>query len=166
MIDNEGPTCVITSLTNAANLFEDGNDSVTVTVTLSDHATLNGAGVTDNGDRTITRPNSTHSQLAYPTISPTNEFEGTVSVGVSALAHDGSAVSAIGSTATSLIVNPVADQPVVTAVATTIDTLSLHDALPIFTNAANLFEDGNDSVTVTVTLSDHATLNGAGVTDN
>src|SRR5260370_1925685 len=50
---------------------------------------------------------------------PASEFEGTVTVGVSAVAHDGTAISAPGTTSTNLIVRPVAHLPVGTASAPT-----------------------------------------------
>jgi hypothetical protein len=43
-------------LSNAADLFENGDDSVALTVTLSEGATLHGAGVTDNGKGTYSQP--------------------------------------------------------------------------------------------------------------
>src|SRR4029077_19654388 len=120
---NEDGTSALT-LTNAAGLFENSDDSVTVTVSLSDGAVLHGTdatAVTDNHDGTFTLTAHSASDLAGLTITPASEFEGTVTVGVSAIAHDGTAVSAPGTASTMLTVNPVADQPVVTASAATIN---------------------------------------------
>ena len=86
---NEGQSSALTlGLTNAATLFEDSNDSTTITVTLSDGATLtrtgSGAAVHDNGDGTFTlTATSVADPLAGLTITPTDE--GTVTVDVSAL---------------------------------------------------------------------------------
>src|SRR5207237_648657 len=107
--------------------------------------------------------------LAGLTITPARKSDVSGKIGVSGEARDGRAVSTLGSTSASLTVNPVADQPVVTASASAIDeggssTLSLG-----LTNAAGLFENGDDSVTITVTLDHGATLSqtgsGAAVTD-
>src|SRR4029077_19440203 len=98
--------------------------------------------------------------LAGLTITPATELEGSVAIGVSAQAHDGTADSTLGSTTASLTVNPVADQPVVTASATTINEDGTSNLTITLTNAANLFENGDDSVTVTVSLSDGASLHG------
>ena len=164
---NEGGTSTLTlALANAVGLFENSDDSVTVTVTLNHGATLHGAGVTDNGNGIFTLIAASASDLNGLTITPTSEFEGTVSVGVSAVTHDGTAVSTAGTTSTTLTVNPVADQPVVTASATTINDEGTSALTLTLTNAASLFEDSDDSVTVTVTLNHGATLHGTGVIDN
>src|SRR5205085_1153657 len=97
------------------------------------------------------------------TITPTSEFEGSVTVGVSAVELGRAAGREGGSTSASLTVDPVADQPVVTAAASEISeggTSALTLTLP---NAAGLFENPDDSVTVTVSLSDGAVLIGTGV---
>ncbi|MEH2560846.1 beta strand repeat-containing protein [Bradyrhizobium sp. AZCC 2289] len=162
---NEDTSSTLTiTLANAADLFENGDDSVTLTVTLSDGATLHGTGVTDQGGGVFTLTAHSVSDLSGLTITPAHEFEGTVTVGVSATAHDGAAVSAAGSTSTTLIVNPVADVPVVTASAATINEDGSSALTITLANAADLFENGDDSVVVTVTLSNGATLHGTGVT--
>src|ERR1019366_8814117 len=168
-INEDGTSNLTLGLTNAANLFENGDDSVTVTVALSDGATLHGTGVTDNhnGTFTLTAHNATYAaDLSGLTITPASEFEGTVTVGVSAVAHDGTNNSAPGTISTNLTVNPVADQPVVTAAASTINEDGTSNLTLGLTNAANLFENPDDSVTLTVSLSNGATLHGTGVTDN
>src|SRR6185503_7178860 len=114
-INEGGSSALSLGLTNAAGLFEDSNDSVTITVTLSNGATLtqtgSGAAVTDNGDGSFTLTATKTADLAGLTITPTSEFEGTVTVGVSAVGHDGSSTSIAGTTSTTLTVDPVADQP-------------------------------------------------------
>src|SRR4029077_12487539 len=90
-----------------------------ITVTLDQGAKLTqtgtGAKVVDNGDGTFTVTATSTADLAGLTIVPSGEFEGTVNVGVSAVAHDGSSTSIAGTTSATLTVNPIADQPVVTA---------------------------------------------------
>ncbi|MGN6748653.1 MAG: hypothetical protein ACTHJS_08675 [Xanthobacteraceae bacterium] len=171
---DEGHSSTLTlGLANASTLFEDPDDSVVITVTLSNGATLTqtggGAAVIDNPDGTFTVTATKLADLAGLTITPTSEFEGTVTVGVSAVAHDGSS-TATGTTSTTLIVNPVAEQPVVTASAVAIDEGHSSTLTLGLTNAATVFEDGDDSVVVTVTLSNGATLTqtggGAAVIDN
>src|SRR6202008_2322587 len=103
------------TLTNASDVFENPDDSVTVTVTLDQGATLNGAGVPTLGGGVFHLTATPTADLNGLTITPASEFEGQVSVNVSAVAHDGSAVSSAGSTSTTLTVDPVADQPAVTA---------------------------------------------------
>ena len=93
-INEDGTSNLTITLNNATSLFENANDSVTVTVSLSDGATLNGTGVTDNHDGTFTLTAASAADLSGLTITPASEFEGTVTVGVSAVAHDGTAVSA------------------------------------------------------------------------
>src|SRR4029077_19649772 len=104
--------------------------------------------------------------LAGLTITPATELEGSVAIGVSAQAHDGTADSTLGSISASLTVNPVADQPVVTASAATINEDGTSALTITLTNASDLFENSDDSVTVTVTLDHGATLHGAGVSEN
>ena len=172
---NEGGASALTlSLTNAADLFENGDDSVTITVSLDQGASLSqtgdGAAVTDNHDGTFTLTAASVADLAGLTITPTGEFEGTVNVGVSAVTHDGGAVSVAGTTSTTLTVDPVADVPVVTASAAEINEGGASALTLSLTNAADLFENGDDSVTITVSLDQGASLSqtgdGAAVTDN
>src|SRR5258708_5846849 len=165
-IDEDGTSALTLTLTNAAGLFENGDDSVALTVTLSGGATLHGTGVVDHGAGVFTLTATSAGDLAGLTITPATEFEGTVSIDVSAVAHDGTAVSIAGTTSTSLTVNPVADQPVVTASAATIDEDGTSALTLTLTNAAGLFENGDDSVALTVTLSGGATLHGTGVVDH
>jgi hypothetical protein len=168
-INEEGTSALTLTLTNAAGLFENSDDSVTVTVSLSDGATLHGKGVTANDDGTFTLTAHSAADLSGLTITPASEFEGAVTVGVSAIAHDGTAVSAPGTTSTTLTVNPVADQPVVTASAATINEDGTSALTLTLSNTAGLFENSDDSVTVTVSLSDGAVLHGTDattVTDN
>src|SRR4029077_7271767 len=120
-INEDGTSDLTITLTNADQLFENSDDSVTVTVSLSDGAALHGTGVADNGDGTFTLTAHSADDLSGLTITPASEFEGTVSIGGSATAHDGSADSTAGATTASLTVDPVADQPVVTASATEIN---------------------------------------------
>src|SRR5207237_1353197 len=107
--------------------------SVSLTVTLSDGATLNGAGVTDNMNGSFSLTVTAADQLAGLTITPVESFEGTVAIGVSATAHDGlSDASGVASTTTAeLTVNPEATAPDVSAVASTIS------------------EDGTSALTIT-----------------
>ena len=162
------------ALSNAATLFEDGNDSVVITVTLSGGATLtrsgSGAAVIDNHDGTFTFTASSLADLAGLTITPPSEFEGTLTVGVSAVAHDGTSTSIAGTTSTTLTVNPVADQPVVTASTVAIDEGHSSGLTLGLSNASDLFENADDTVVITVTLSGGATLtrsgSGAAVIDN
>ncbi|HLX17205.1 MAG TPA: hypothetical protein VKS24_18625, partial [Bradyrhizobium sp.] len=93
----------------------------------------------------------------------TSEFEGTVNVSVSAVAQDGSAAPATGTTSTTLTVNPVSDVPVVTASTSAADEGSTSTLTLGLTNAAELFANGDDSVTITVTLDNGATLTQSGV---
>ena len=123
-IDENGTSALTLTLSNASDLFEDGNDSVTVTVTLDHSATLHGTGVTNNDDGTFTLTAHAATDLTGLTITPASEFEGTVAIGVSAVTRDGTAVSAAGTASTTLTVGPVADTPSV-AVATT--TVALHE---------------------------------------
>src|SRR5260370_19619073 len=58
-----------------------------------------------------------------------------------------------GPTSTTLTVDPVADKPVVTASATMIPEDGTSALTIGLTNAAGLFENPDDSVTLTVTLS-------------
>src|SRR5205085_1604157 len=125
-----------------------------------------GTGVVDNGDGSFTLTATSTADLAGLTITPASEFEGTVHVGVSAVSHDGTAFSAAGTTTATLTVEPVADQPAVTAAATTINEDGTSDLTITLTNATDLFENGDDSVSVTVTLDHGATLHGTGVVDN
>ena len=167
---NENSTSTLAlTLTNASALFADGDDSVTITVTLDQGAKLTqtgtGAKVVDNGDGTFTVTATSTADLAGLAIVPSGEFEGTVNVGVSAVAHDGSSTSIAGTTSATLTVNPVADQPVVTASAATINENGSSTLTLGLTNAAALFEDTtDDSVTVTVTLDHGATLTSSGPT--
>jgi hypothetical protein len=165
-INEDGTSALTLTLSNAAGLFEDSDDSVTVTVSLDHGATLHGTGVIDNHNGTFTLTAHSASDLSGLTITPASEFEGAVSVGVSAVAHDGTAVSAPGITSTTLMVNPVADQPVLTASAATINEDGTSALTIMLANAAGLFENSDDSVTVTVSLDHGATLHGTGVTDN
>ena len=111
---NENSTSTLAlTLTNASALFADGDDSVTITVTLDQGAKLTqtgtGAKVVDNGDGTFTVTATSTADLAGLAIVPSGEFEGTVNVGVSAVAHDGSSTSIAGTTSATLTVNPVAE---------------------------------------------------------
>src|SRR5262249_31666019 len=107
---NEGQSSALTltldtASHNASDLFADGDDSVVITVTLSNGATLtqtgNGAAVTNNGDGTFTLTAHKVGDLTGLTITPTDE--GTVTVDVSAVAHDGSSTS-VGTASTTLTV--------------------------------------------------------------
>ena len=102
----EGGTSNLTiTLSNAPDLFENADDSVVVTVSLSDGAVLQGSGVHDNCNGTFTLTAHSATDLSGLTITPASEFEGSVTVGVSALAHDGTAVSNPGTTTTTLTVD-------------------------------------------------------------
>src|SRR5205807_1879605 len=61
-----------------------------------------------------------------------------------------------------LTVDPVADQPAVSAFASAIGTDGSNALFITLSNAAELFEDGDDTVTLTVTLSNGATLSQTG----
>jgi hypothetical protein len=102
----EGGTSNLTiTLSNAPDLFENADDSVVVTVSLSDGAVLQGSGVHDNCNGTFTLTAHSTTDLSGLTITPASEFEGVVTVGVSALAHDGTAVSNPGTATTTLTVD-------------------------------------------------------------
>ena len=76
--------------------------------------------VTDNGDGTFTLTAHSVADLSGLTITPASEFEGTVQVGVSAVAQVGTVDSAVGSTSTDLTVNPVSDTPSVSVPGATV----------------------------------------------
>src|SRR5262245_5627424 len=78
------------------------------------------------------------------TITPVHEFEGTLTVGVSADSRDGDLVSVPATAITVLIVDPVAKQPVVSASATEIPEDGVSALTITLVNASELFEDGND----------------------
>ncbi len=92
-IVEDGTSALTLTLTNAADLFENSDDSVTITVTLNQGATLQGTGVTNNHNGTFTLTAHSASDLYGLTITPAGEFNGTVTVGVSAVTHDGTAIS-------------------------------------------------------------------------
>ena len=108
-INEDGTSNLTLALTNAGALFENSDDSVTVTMSLSNGATLHGAGVSSLGGGVFTLTALSPTDLNGLTITPASEFDGTVHVGVSAVAHDGTATSRPGTTSTMLTVNPVAD---------------------------------------------------------
>src|SRR4029077_7388043 len=165
-INENGSSTLTLGLTNAAALLEDTtDDSVTVTVTLDHGATLTSSGptVTDLGGGKFQLTVTNASQLTGLTVTPASEFEGTVHIGVSAVASDGSSTSIAGTTSATLTVNPIADQPVVTASAATINENGSSTLTLGLTNAAALFEDTTDDrVTITVTLDHGATLTSSG----
>jgi phosphoribosylformylglycinamidine (FGAM) synthase PurS component len=171
---NEGGASALTlTLTNATDLFENGDDSVTITVSLDQGATLSqaggGAAVTDNHNGTFTLTAASVADLAGLTITPTSEFEGTVNVGVSAVTHDGTAVSVAGTTSTTLTVDPVAEAGTASAPATL--TLNENDTNVAISGVSvgPLAEDGDDTVS-TVLAVGHGTLHvgttGVTVTNN
>ncbi len=163
----EGNSSVLTlELTNAAELFEDSSDSVTIKISLNNGATLHGSGVIDNHDGTFTLTAHSIADLSGLTITPASEFEGTVTIGISAIANDGTVLSATATASTTLTVNPVADVPVVTVSAPAINENGTCALTLTLANAADLFENSDDSVTFTVTLNHGATLHGSGVIDN
>jgi Ca2+-binding RTX toxin-like protein len=106
-IDEGGTSHLTINFSNAADLFEnsDADDSVVVTVSLSGDAVLHGDSVINHGDGIFTLTAKSASDLSDLTITPTSEFEGAIAVGVSAIAHDGTAVSAAGTATTTLTVN-------------------------------------------------------------
>src|SRR5260370_24341037 len=59
---------------NATSLFENGDDSVVITVTLDHGATLHGSGVIDNHDGTFTLTAHSAAGLRHLSITPTLEF--------------------------------------------------------------------------------------------
>src|SRR5258707_14091390 len=93
-INEDGTSNLTLTLTNADGLFENSDDSVTVTVSLDHGATLHAKGVTANDDGTFTLTAHSATDLNGLTITPAREFEGTVKVGVSAVAEAGTAVFA------------------------------------------------------------------------
>ena len=133
-------------------------------MTLDQGATLSqtgtGAVVTDNHDGSFTLTAASVADLAGLTITPASEFEGTVSVGVSAVAHDGTAVSAAGTTSTTLTVNPVAEGPVFSGSVAT----SAAEQGGLVTLAATVaVSDGDDTlgnVTITGLAHDLTSFNG------
>jgi hypothetical protein len=117
----DSPTPLTITLDKPANLFEDADDSVVMSVTLSNGATLldNGVAVTPdkNGDFSITA----HSldDLAHLSVLPASEFEGTINVTVKTQAHDGTATTAGVDATTTFSVTPNAEAPAVVASAAT-----------------------------------------------
>src|SRR5258707_2835021 len=87
-INEDGSSKLTLTRTNADGLFENGDDSVTVTVSLDHGATLHGTGVIDNHNGTFTLTAHSATDLNGLTITPASKFEGTVSVGVSAAMQD------------------------------------------------------------------------------
>ncbi len=111
--NENGSSTLVLGLTNAAELFANSADSVTLTVALDHGATLSqtgtGAAVIDNHNGTFTLTATSVADLNGLTITPATEFDGTVTVDVSAVTHDGAVVSAAGTAATTLTVNPIPD---------------------------------------------------------
>jgi hypothetical protein len=103
------------TLGNFAGLFEDGDDVVTVTVSLDHGAKLHGTGVIDHGDGTFTLTAHSVADLNGLTITPAAEYEGAVAIGVKAVAQDGAAATATSTASTTLTVNGRADTPTVSA---------------------------------------------------
>jgi len=123
-VDEDHSSALSISLTNAADLFEDGNDSVSVTIHgLPAGAVVKQGAVTltadGSGDYHLTATSA--AGLAGVTVTPPTEFEGAINFTVSAQAHDGSSASSIVSTPVTLTVNPHADTPVLVASAATVD---------------------------------------------
>jgi hypothetical protein len=159
---NENSTSTLAlSLTNATALFENSDDSVTVTVTLDHGATLtqtgSGATVTANEDGTFTVTAHSTADLAGLTITPASEFEGTVNVGISAVTHDGSAVSAAGTTSTTLTVNPVAEAGTASAPATLTLNENATNVAIAGVSVGPLAEDSDDTVSAVLAVG-HGTL--------
>src|SRR5260221_9983662 len=84
-------------------------------------AIFNGAGVTSLGGGVFTLTATSVADLAGLTITPANEFEGTVTVGVSAIASDGAAVSTAGTRTPHLFIPPTPGQPTPTSSSNTIN---------------------------------------------
>ena len=116
-INEDGTGTLALAFTNATNVFENGENSVTVKVSLDHGATLsqtgNGAAVTDNHDGTFTLTAHSVADLAGLTITPASWFVGKVDIAVSAVTNDGTAVSVAGTTSTTLTVNTAEVPPVV-----------------------------------------------------
>jgi len=110
----DNPGALVIGLGNAADLFEDNDDSVTVTVSLSDGATLlqNGAAVAADSQGNFTLTAHSVSDLANLTVRPPSEFEGDIAVTVRATAHDGAASSAEVTATAILTVDSLADTPI------------------------------------------------------
>src|SRR5712671_817431 len=154
------PGALVIGLGNAADLFEDNDDTVTVTVSLSDGATLlqDGTAVAGDTQGNFTLTAHAISDLANLSVQPAGGFEGQIGIIVSATTHDGAVVSTDGTATTTLMVDSVADQPQLTVIAAE-TTENNPGALTIgLGNADHLFEDATDSVTVTVSLSGRAAL--------
>ena len=156
-INEDGTSALTITLTNATDLFENSDDSVTVTVSLSDGATLHGTDVTDNDNGTFTLTAHSAADLSDLTITPASEFEGTVTVGVSAVADDGTAASAEGITSTTLTVSPVAEAPSAAAPATLTPNENATNVAITGVCVGPLAEDSDDSVSAALTVG-HGTL--------
>ena len=113
-INEGGSSDLSITFNNAIDLFANSDDSVVVTVTLSDGAVLSstGAAVSDNGQGTFTLTAHSVSDLSHLTITPASDFNGAVTVNVSAVAHDGTAVSTAGTATATLTVDEVNDATV------------------------------------------------------
>ena len=142
-IVEDGTSVLTLAFTNAAGLFENADDSVTVTVTLNQGATLHGTGVTNNHNGTFTLTAHSASDLNGLTITPASEFNGTVTVGVSAVTHDGVAVSTAGTASTTLTVGPMVT---VSAAAT-----SVNEGGRVGLTISATFDDGDATNSVVIT---------------
>ncbi len=174
---NENATKSISGV-SVGPLAEDANDTVSALLTVG-HGSLHvgsqfGVTVTgdDSGALTLSGDAAAvNTLLTGLTYTAATEYEGSDTLNVTVTSKDGSNTFATTATAsTSITVNPVADQPVITAsAAPTVEDATSKLTLTL-TNAADLFEDSTDSVTVTVTLGQGAKLSqtgtGAAVTDN
>src|SRR5262249_60075484 len=121
------------------------------------------AAVTNNGEGTFTLTAHWEAYLAGLTITRTSELEGPVSGGLPAVAHDGSSPNtATGTPSTTLVVDPFADTPTITASRSEERRVGRRGRTRTPTNPADMFKDATDSVVMTVSLSDSATLRRTG----
>jgi VCBS repeat-containing protein len=146
-------------------LAEDNNDTVSATLKVS-HGTLHvgslsGVTVTGDGSATLTLSGSAaavNGLLAGLTYTPTSEYEGSDTLGLSVTSNDGSNTNPMAATAsTAITVNPVAAPPTASAPATlTLNEDATGEAV-VGVGVGPLAEDNDDTVSATLTAS-HGTL--------
>jgi hypothetical protein len=163
---NENATAVAVAGVSVGPLAEDGNDTVSATLTVS-HGTLDVgslSGVTVSGDDSATLTLSgdaaaVNSLLVGLTYTPTGEYEGSDTLHLSVTSTDGSNTSPTTATAsTAITVKAVAEPPTANAPATLTFEEEDGDTIAVAgVSVGPLAEDNNDTVSATLTVS-HGTL--------